>query len=181
MAIAGVTGVASVGAIAGIAIAHPASERTGLQAGAPDGGTVTSGATSGATSNAASGPSEKARLAAWTVTKQPDGTVIVLIRQFRDTVGLQARLRAAGIPASASVSVTGNLACTRYPASATHGATALQLAAGKVEAVAKFVLRSSKLPSGAGIEIVVAQRAIAAQLVRVSPQCTGSQAVPAGR
>lgn len=88
-------------------------------------------------------------------------------------------LRAAGIPAS--VSVTGNLACTRYPASATHGATALQLAAGKVEAVAKFVLRSSKLPSGAGIEIVVAQRAIAAQLVRVSPQCTGSQAVPAGR
>lgn len=42
----------------------------------------------------------QAQLAAWTVAKQADGTVLVKIRQFRDPAGLQRRLRADGVPAS---------------------------------------------------------------------------------
>jgi hypothetical protein len=41
-----------------------------------------------------------AQLAAWTVVKEPDGTVLVTIREFRDPAGLQRRLRADGVPAS---------------------------------------------------------------------------------
>jgi hypothetical protein len=41
-----------------------------------------------------------AQLAAWTVVKQADGTVLVKIREFRDPAGLQRELRADGIPAS---------------------------------------------------------------------------------
>jgi hypothetical protein len=41
-----------------------------------------------------------ARLAAWTVTKQADGTILVKLREFRDRAGLQRKLRADGVPAS---------------------------------------------------------------------------------
>jgi hypothetical protein len=41
-----------------------------------------------------------AQLAAWTVSRQADGTVLVTIREFRDRAGLQRKLRADGIPAS---------------------------------------------------------------------------------
>jgi hypothetical protein len=41
-----------------------------------------------------------ASLAAWTVAKQADGTVRVIVREFRDPAGLQRTLRADGVPAS---------------------------------------------------------------------------------
>jgi hypothetical protein len=41
-----------------------------------------------------------ASLAAWTVAKQADGTVRVIVREFRDPAGLQRKLRADGVPAS---------------------------------------------------------------------------------
>ncbi len=41
-----------------------------------------------------------ARLAAWTVTTQADGTIAVTIRELSDPAGLQRTLRADGIPAS---------------------------------------------------------------------------------
>ena len=47
-----------------------------------------------------SGHGPGAQLAAWTVTKQADGTVYVTIRELRDPAGLQSKLRADGLPAS---------------------------------------------------------------------------------
>ena len=38
------------------------------------------------------------RLAAWTVTKQADGSIDVTVRQWRDPARLQATLRADGVP-----------------------------------------------------------------------------------
>lgn len=40
-----------------------------------------------------------AQLTAWTVTKDPDGVIDVTIRELKDPAGLQARLRADGVPA----------------------------------------------------------------------------------
>jgi hypothetical protein len=115
----------------------------------------------------------KTQLAAWSVTTQADGTVVVSIRDLTNPAALQAKLRAAGIPAS--VTSTGNPACTQYPASATNGATALQLHAGETEKVTQFFLRSSALPHGAGLQIVVLPgNDVFGRLVKVSKQCTGS-------
>jgi len=58
-----------------------------------------------------------AQLAAWTVVRQADGTVSVTIRELRNPVGLQRRLRADGVPAS--VTFFGQRAprsCQGYPA-----------------------------------------------------------------
>lgn len=41
----------------------------------------------------------KAQLAAWTVTRDPDGGITVTVNQMKDPAGLQATLRADGIPA----------------------------------------------------------------------------------
>src|SRR6266516_1690081 len=41
-----------------------------------------------------------AQLAAWTVQRDPGGTIKVTIRELRDAGGLQARLRADGVPAN---------------------------------------------------------------------------------
>ncbi len=40
------------------------------------------------------------QLAAWTVVKRADGTILVRIREFRDRAGLQRKLRADGVPVS---------------------------------------------------------------------------------
>src|SRR5438309_2927077 len=39
------------------------------------------------------------RLAAWTVTKEPDGIVEIIVRQLSDPAGLQRELRAYGVAA----------------------------------------------------------------------------------
>ena len=159
MAIAGLAGVAAVAAVAGIAISQPTSHQSSPKGSAPT-----------------------AQLAAWTVTSQ-DGTVIVAIRQMNDVGALQAKLRAAGIPAS--VSIHGNPACTIYPASFTQIATALGIKGvskipSRTASAARlphnrFVLRASALPSGAGVQLVqTGPDNVLASLVRVSPQCTGS-------
>ena len=41
----------------------------------------------------------QARLAAWTVIRQPDGVLRIYVRQLRDPAGLQAMLRRDGVPA----------------------------------------------------------------------------------
>lgn len=41
-----------------------------------------------------------AQLAAWTVQRDPGGTIKVTIRELRNAAGLQARLRADGVPAN---------------------------------------------------------------------------------
>ena len=46
------------------------------------------------------GSTGTAQLTAWTVTRQADGNITITIRQLKDPAGLQATLRADGVPAS---------------------------------------------------------------------------------
>jgi hypothetical protein len=58
------------------------------------------------------------QLAAWTVTKQTDGDIHVTIRDLRDAAGLQAALRADGVPAKVHAAASGlHVACHPYPSS----------------------------------------------------------------
>jgi hypothetical protein len=116
-----------------------------------------------------------AHLAAWTVVKQADGNVYVTIRQFRDPAGLQARLRADGVPASVTFTGQRNPACQPYPGRI-----------GKVVSVRSeggqplTIINPSALPSGAGLQFASSvQRqgtvaAVGVDPVQASPQCTGS-------
>jgi hypothetical protein len=56
-----------------------------------------------------------AQLTAWTVTRHADGDISITIRQLRDPAGLQARLRADGVPASVTFASQQNPACRPYP------------------------------------------------------------------
>ena len=58
-------------------------------------------------------PHDAAQLTAWTVTNEPGGVVDVTIRQLKDPAGLQARLRADGVPAITTLSGT-DPACRNY-------------------------------------------------------------------
>jgi hypothetical protein len=89
LAVAGVAGTAAVAGIAAVAIAVP-----GRTAGAPsEAGPGTSvGGSPRATGSGAA-------LEAWTVTRGPNDTVTVTIRQLYDATGLQSALRADAIPA----------------------------------------------------------------------------------
>jgi hypothetical protein len=130
-----------------------------------------------------------ARLTAWTVTQQANGTLDVTVRQWRDPAGLQATLRADGLPVT--VTPPPNLSCRPYRASP-----------GLLNAIARFrtpalrpgsrtvlVIHPPALPSGAGLSISIApamqpppasKRAARAVppvpigLVDASQQCTGS-------
>ena len=140
-------------------------------------------------------PSVHAQLAAWTVVKQADGTVLVKIREFRDPAGLQRKLRADGIPASvvfnpdnlvgkgpwAIVRFKGN-PCQEY--SGGEGQAQNVVTGGSPFTVGMFV-HPSAIPSGAGMQFVASRNlGYATQgdeqwdlfewLVQASPQCTGS-------
>ena len=136
-----------------------------------------------------------AQLAAWTVVKQADGTVLVKIREFRDPAGLQATLRADGVPASvkfmpptladkgpwAIVHFKGN-PCREY--SGGEGQAQNVVTGGSPFTVGMFI-HPSAIPSGAGVQFVVSryvgyfpQNGVPMDLwewlVQASPQCTGS-------
>jgi hypothetical protein len=139
-------------------------------------------------------PPAHAQLAAWTVVKQADGTVLVKIREFRDPAGLQAKLRADGIPASvkfnpANLDDKGPWAILRFKGNPCHeysggeGQAQNVVTGGSPFTVGMFV-HPSAIPSGAGVQFV-ANRNIgyATQgdagdlfewLVQTSPKCTGS-------
>jgi hypothetical protein len=57
-----------------------------------------------------------AQLAAWIVTKLPDGNISVTVRQLQDPAGLQSTLRADGVPATVTFDQQLNSACRSYPA-----------------------------------------------------------------
>ncbi|HEY6311872.1 MAG TPA: hypothetical protein VIY52_13850 [Streptosporangiaceae bacterium] len=141
-------------------------------------------------------PPVHAQLAAWTVVKQADGTVLVKIREFRDPAGLQRELRADGIPASvqfnpanlvgkgpwAIVHFKGN-PCQEY--SGGEGQAQNVVTGGSPFTVGMFV-HPSAIPSGAGVQFVVSSNVgydspqrneafdLFEWLVQPSPQCTGS-------
>jgi hypothetical protein len=146
-------------------------------------------------SHPASGPG--AHLAAWIVTRQADGTIQVgFFGQMRDPAGLQRTLRADGVPASVTVIGQQNPACHLIPPQPT-GKPPLAARVMDVGANGKglgFFIHPSALPSGDGLQIEVwhgipsgafgpwpygspfgsGRPAVVWDLVKASPQCTGS-------
>jgi hypothetical protein len=135
----------------------------------------------------------RAQLAAWTVVKRADGTVVVKIHEFRDPAGLQSRLRADGVPASVHFGTLqsdetfldllhfkGN-PCQEY--SGGEGQAQNVVTGGRPFTVGIFV-HPSAIPRGAGVQIVTTssfgypqssgRKSIVVWLVQASPQCTGS-------
>ena len=122
-----------------------------------------------------------ATLTAWTVQKQANGDVRVTIRDLRDPSGLQARLRADGIPASVSYS---GLPAACQPAAVTK--TQLHSVGNRQQHGHRlvFIIHPSALPSGDGVFIFDRVSApplssghrhgpLAFGLVQASPACTG--------
>ncbi len=138
------------------------------------------------------------QLAAWTVTRQADGTIRVTIRELRDPAGLQSKLRTDGIPASVTLIGQQNPSCRPYPASRALRKRVLSITPGVVpsqhqgpaastsppqpDLVLVFHINPSALPSGVGIQLAtaltplshgVAHGTVGADLVYASTQCTG--------
>ena len=136
-----------------------------------------------------------AQLAAWTVVKQAGGTIFVEIRELRDPAGLQATLRADGVPASvvfypgqpaeqsawSFVHFKGN-PCQEYSGGESQ---AQNVVTGQNPLQVGFTVHPSAIPSGAGVQFVANSNvgyypqpqgpmALFEWLVQASPQCTGS-------
>jgi hypothetical protein len=113
------------------------------------------------------------QLAAWTVVKHADGTIVVTVRQLRDPAGLERTLRADGVPASVTFFGHEPRACHRYPA---DPALMAKVFGGNGP---PLVIHPSALPHGAGVQLNPghyppgAPIALAAGLVHASPRCTG--------
>jgi len=148
----------------------------------------------------ASGPAtgqgqNTAQLTAWTVTKDPDGVIDVTIRQLKDPAGLQARLRADGVPATVSFSGP-NPACHPYYADGQFIPPQYLLAlskhwihsypwmhsydSGSVTAYLTsptdltLALRPARLPRRTAFEITARPAFVLAWgVVKTSPACTG--------
>jgi hypothetical protein len=136
-----------------------------------------------------SGHVASARLDAWTVAARPDGNVTVTIRELRDPAGLQARLRADGIPASIEFPGHNDLRACRIDNNVPNRSIeqVFQNKKGSDLDSLTVTIRRSAIPSGAGILIRGAFSAATTHhsnsgpvsfiiwgLVHVSPQCTGS-------
>jgi hypothetical protein len=89
-----------------------------------------------------------AQLAAWTVTKQDNGKIYVTIRELKDPAGLQATLRADGVPASVSFTGQGDPACQPLDGVSKSQLGAVYQLSGNV-----LVINPSALPSDAGVLI----------------------------
>jgi hypothetical protein len=185
--VAATMGVATVGAATAVAVG--VAPATGHLAASPPAGSHPN------TSHPASSPG--VQLAAWTVTRQADGTIQVTIREANDPAGLQRVLRADGIPASVTF-FTGkaNPACRAYPGALGLGSPLSgNPFSGPLAKVVNFypvspqvvlVLHPAALPSGAGLQISTSgivtsgtprgTRSLMLEvgLVKASPQCTGS-------
>lgn len=143
------------------------------------------------------GHQSAATLTAWTVTRQPDGKIVVTIRELRDPAGLQRTLRADGVPASVSFSQSGPpapAACQPYNISRAGLGKVYDIRAHARRPV--LVISPSALPAGAGVSIFdhvgwappgpkprhtvgsgsgqPGPLKLAVGLVHASPQCTGS-------
>jgi hypothetical protein len=137
-----------------------------------------------------------AQLAAWTVVRQADGTIFVQIRELRDPAGLQATLRADGVPASVAF-YPGSVAPGQSPISIVQFKDnpceeysggedqAQNVVTGQDPFQSGFTVHPSAIPSGAGVQIVASSnvaynpqqqpgKALFEWLVQASPQCTGS-------
>jgi hypothetical protein len=152
---------------------------------------------------AASHPASRpgAQLAAWTVTRQSDGTIQVsFFGELRDPAGLQRTLRADGVPASVTYIGQQNPACQAYPSppspSGFQGPLSKVVGGGGFyknnPSQTALVIHPSALPHGAGLQIAVMRGIppgpagpwpypkgsghpeVEISLVKASMQCTGS-------
>ena len=88
------------------------------------------------------------RLAAWTVVKRANGDIDVTIKQLKDPAGLQATLRADGLPVTVSFSgPVPNASCQPYEASRSTLRTVAQFHSDYL------AIDPSALPSGTGVAI----------------------------
>ena len=138
-----------------------------------------------------------ARLAAWTVTRQSGGDILVTIRELTDPAGLQATLRADGIAARVDfVPSSGARAqplnglppgCQAYPWSRSYPAVFAPAVSTGSNTDAIFVIHAAAIPGGAGVAIQVGRETARAAdgqtvgalvsvggLVHASQHCTGS-------
>lgn len=136
-----------------------------------------------------------ARLAAWTVTRQADGTIHVTFRQVTDPARLQRTLRADGVPASVTFTGHQNPACRSIPRprpprnSSSSGlpqpgplARVIgRKGAPRPQGQVALVIHPAALPPGEGVQIWTSGTPGAADnfrlqvnLVHASPRCTGS-------
>jgi hypothetical protein len=90
------------------------------------------------------------RLAAWTVTKHANGDIDVTINQLKDPAGLQATLRADGLPVN--VTFSGRLelsaSCQAYQTATLNTLSAVAQIRGD-----SLVIDPSALPPGTGLAI----------------------------
>lgn len=137
-----------------------------------------------------------AQLAAWTVTRQADGTIRVSIRELRDPAELQRQLREDGVAASVTLLGQENPSCRPYPASPAVWKRVLSITSDIIAAphqgppvgipqpnlVLVFHINPSALPAGTGVQLAtsytpvrpgIARSALRSGLVYASPQCTG--------
>jgi hypothetical protein len=149
-----------------------------------------------ASSAASSAPS--ARLAAWTVTRQPDGDIKVTVSELRDPAGLQRTLRADGVPASVTFLDQRNPACSMlafdpdllakiFPARSlgvVHHLPGGEVLSTGGSAGGDMVIDPTAIPSDVGLQLAfltmgggtAGHSTILGRtaLVHASPQCTGS-------
>ncbi len=93
-----------------------------------------------------------AQLAAWTVAKHTDGDIYVTINELRDPAGLQATLRADGLPVN--VSFSGPPLSTSCQADDATKDVLRAVAEFKTsDGRAYLVIHPSALPSGVGVSI----------------------------
>jgi len=124
-----------------------------------------------------------AQLAAWTVTRQADGDIEVTINELRDPAGLQATLRADGVPAHVSFGPSRlPSVCHPYPLSPSLLRTIIQV---RPSPRGILVIDPSAIPGGVGLAIEVFHVYVngrpdpngigeGSSLVYASEQCTGS-------
>jgi hypothetical protein len=117
-------------------------------------------------------PQPTAQLAAWTVTRQADGSIRVTIRELRNPAGLQSKLRADGVPASVTLIGQQNPSCRRYLASpgllrrvispsfevlpSPHQGPPANMPGEALSLVVVMLIRPSALPSGIGVQLATA-------------------------
>lgn len=128
----------------------------------------------------AGSPPAVVRLAAWTVTKQPDGDIDITIRQLLHPAQLQATLRADGLPAN--VSFTGSHWTGAVCQPELHASPKLLMALYRsftMKDTDYLTIHRSILPRGVGLAITVQKMkgfpspTVGMGLVHASQQCTG--------
>lgn len=124
------------------------------------------------------------QLAAWTVTRQANGSVKVTIRELRDPAGLQRTLRADGVPASVTFSGRTNSACHGYAGGGDRKQRRHRInrAVSPGHGPNILIIHPHGLPPGGGLQITAEFRrhttprrllGFSLRLVKASPVCTG--------